>query len=127
MLYSTFIGIGKKSIGGQTSCPQLKVQSENYQNNTGENMACINRGSHFFHGRTHKPQHFSRPSKLFSASFMSALILSIPSSILSSCSVGDMLHIRTVSAPDLQLSGQQTKPNQMKLCNSKGRSLHLLG
>ncbi len=32
------------------------------------------------------PQHFSMPVKFFSASFISALIWSIPSSILSSCS-----------------------------------------
>lgn len=39
-----------------------------------------------FHGNTQSPQHFSNPSKFFSASLMSWLIWSIPSSIRSSCS-----------------------------------------
>lgn len=38
-------------------------------------------------GKTQIPQHFSMPLKFFSASRMSALIWSIPSSIRSSCSV----------------------------------------
>jgi len=42
--------------------------------------------SYFWHGSTQRPQHPSKPSKLFSASFMPVLILSIPSSMLSSCS-----------------------------------------
>lgn len=44
--------------------------------------------THLLHGRTHRPQHFSIPVRFFSASFMSALIWSIPSSIRSSCSAG---------------------------------------
>jgi len=39
-----------------------------------------------FHGRTHRPQHFSMPSRFFSAARMSWLIWSIPSPILSICS-----------------------------------------
>lgn len=42
---------------------------------------------YLLHGRTQRPQHFSIPVRFFSASRMSALIWSIPSSILSSCSV----------------------------------------
>lgn len=38
-------------------------------------------------GKTQMPQHFSMPLKFFSASRMSALIWSMPSSIRSSCSV----------------------------------------
>lgn len=43
--------------------------------------------THLLQGRTQIPQHFSMPVKFFSASFMSALIWSIPSSMRSSCSV----------------------------------------
>lgn len=43
--------------------------------------------THLLQGRTQSPQHFSMPARLLSASFMSALIWSIPSSIRSSCSV----------------------------------------
>jgi len=43
--------------------------------------------SYFFHGRTQRPQHFSIPSRFFSASRMSWLIWSIPSAIRSICSV----------------------------------------
>lgn len=39
-----------------------------------------------FHGNTHSPQHFSSPSRFFSASSISTLIWFIPSSIRSSCS-----------------------------------------
>lgn len=39
-----------------------------------------------FHGSTQSPQHFSKPSRFFSASRMSWLIWSMPSSIRSSCS-----------------------------------------
>lgn len=42
--------------------------------------------THFWHGSTHRPQHFSIPERFFSASFMSAFIWSMPSSIRSSCS-----------------------------------------
>lgn len=42
--------------------------------------------TNLFHGRTHRPQHFSRPSKFFSASFISWLIWSMPSSMRSNCS-----------------------------------------
>lgn len=42
---------------------------------------------YLFQGSTQSPQHFSIPSRFFSASFMSWLIWSIPSSILSNCSV----------------------------------------
>lgn len=43
--------------------------------------------TYLLQGSTHNPQHFSIPARLLSASFMSALIWSMPSSILSSCSV----------------------------------------
>lgn len=43
--------------------------------------------TYLLQGRTHRPQHFSIPVKFFSASRMSALIWSIPSSMRSSCSV----------------------------------------
>lgn len=39
-----------------------------------------------FHGSTHSPQHFSSPSRFFSASSISTLIWFVPSSIRSSCS-----------------------------------------
>lgn len=47
----------------------------------------IVRRAHLLQGSTHSPQHFSIPARLLSASFMSALIWSMPSSIRSSCSV----------------------------------------
>lgn len=43
--------------------------------------------THLLQGKTQIPQHFSMPDRFFSASRMSALIWSIPSSILSNCSV----------------------------------------
>lgn len=43
--------------------------------------------NYFFHGKTQIPQHFSMPLSAFSASIMSARILSIFSSIRSNCSV----------------------------------------
>lgn len=42
--------------------------------------------AYLLQGRTQSPQHFSMPLKFFSASRMSALIWSMPSSIRSSCS-----------------------------------------
>lgn len=44
-------------------------------------------GTHLLQGKMQSPQHFSIPSRFFSASFMSVLIWSIPSSMRSSCSV----------------------------------------
>lgn len=43
--------------------------------------------NYFFHGKTQIPQHFSIPLRAFSASIISARILSIFSSIRSNCSV----------------------------------------
>lgn len=43
--------------------------------------------TYFLQGRTQIPQHFSIPLKFFSASRISALIWSIPSSTRSNCSV----------------------------------------
>ena len=45
------------------------------------------RNTHLLQGKTHSPQHFSMPARLLSASFISALIWSMPSSMRSSCSV----------------------------------------
>ena len=42
--------------------------------------------SHLFQGRIQRPQHFSIPCKFFSASLISVLIWSMPSSTRSSCS-----------------------------------------
>lgn len=42
--------------------------------------------TYLLHGSTQSPQHFSMPLKFFSASRISALIWSIPSSIRSNCS-----------------------------------------
>lgn len=50
-------------------------------------VQCAEQCAHLLHGRTQIPQHFSIPERFFSASRMSALIWSIPSSILSNCSV----------------------------------------
>ena len=44
------------------------------------------RHAHLFHGKTQSPQHFSKPSRFFSASRIAALIRSIPASIASNCS-----------------------------------------
>ena len=52
----------------------------------------ITTSTNLFQGSTQSPQHFSIPSKFFSASFMSLLISSMPSSILSNCSVTHQSH-----------------------------------
>ena len=67
--------------------------------------------THFFHGRTQRPQHFSMPSRFFSASFISWLIWSIPSSMRSSCSGTDKAC----------REGQFWKPKKSK---STGHPLH---
>ena len=43
--------------------------------------------SYLFHGQTQRPHHFSIPVMCFSASFISALILSMSPSTLANCSV----------------------------------------
>ena len=51
-----------------------------------------------FHGRTHNPQHFSRPSRFFSASRIAALIRSMPESMASSCSKDRLIQFEKFSS-----------------------------
>lgn len=56
-------------------------------------MSC-NKKTYLLHGNTQIPQHFSMPLKFFSASRISALIWSIPSSMRSSCSIYNAFKIK---------------------------------
>lgn len=52
-------------------------------------LVCINPGNYtyFLIGQIHRPQHWAMSVRFFSASLMSLLIESMPSSIRSNCSV----------------------------------------
>lgn len=67
--------------------------------------------AYLLHGRTQIPQHFSIPVRFFSASFMSALIWSMPSSMRSSCSARQV----HASQPLYKSATPTTSPHSLTL------------
>lgn len=99
--------IKKPDVGSHTYvCMKLVMTSLSLciANNPYRHVVCYEhrqlRVTYLLQGRTHNPQHFSMPVRFFSASRMSALIWSIPSSMRSNCSEDRQLSVVSSGVQD---------------------------